>query len=196
MSRINTNVQSLVAQRVLGQNNKSLGVSLERLATGLKINRGADDPAGLIASQNLRAESICEAQLKSYELALRLEDSAPGPVRFLNLGGGFGIPYFAGEQRLHPFEKPLAAIRVAFLSQSFQTAGGHGDGPLPVKLGVGCPLTCVRDFERFFCIQRNGFFPAATFHPFGGLALARDEVLHRSEQIGAKPAALAIGTLD
>jgi len=51
-------------------------------------------------SQNLRAESICEAQLKSYELAMRLAEAAPGPVRFLNLGGGFGIPYFPGEQQL------------------------------------------------------------------------------------------------
>jgi diaminopimelate decarboxylase len=51
-------------------------------------------------SQNLRAESICEAQLKCYELALRLAASAPTPVRFLNLGGGFGIPYFPGEQAL------------------------------------------------------------------------------------------------
>jgi diaminopimelate decarboxylase len=50
-------------------------------------------------SQNLRAESICEAQQKSYELALRLAAHAPAPVRFLNLGGGFGIPYFPGEQR-------------------------------------------------------------------------------------------------
>src|SRR5690606_19467875 len=56
MSRINTNVQSLLAQRVLGQNNMSLSTSLERLSTGLKINRGKDDPAGLIASENLRAE--------------------------------------------------------------------------------------------------------------------------------------------
>ena len=51
-------------------------------------------------SQNLRAESINEAQQKSYELALRLAEHAPTPVRFLNLGGGFGIPYFPGEQRL------------------------------------------------------------------------------------------------
>jgi len=56
MSRINTNVQSLIAQRVLGQNNQALGTSLERLSTGLRINRGADDPAGLIASENLRSE--------------------------------------------------------------------------------------------------------------------------------------------
>jgi len=51
-------------------------------------------------SQNLRAESICEAQQRSYALAVRLAQDAPRPVRFLNLGGGFGIPYFPGEQRL------------------------------------------------------------------------------------------------
>ncbi|MCW5776113.1 MAG: flagellin [Phycisphaeraceae bacterium] len=56
MSRINTNVQSLVAQRVLGLNNSNLSKSLERLSTGLRINRGKDDPAGLIASEALRAE--------------------------------------------------------------------------------------------------------------------------------------------
>ncbi len=56
MSRINTNVTSLIAQRVLGQNSGDLTTSLERLSTGLRINRGKDDPAGLIASQNLRAE--------------------------------------------------------------------------------------------------------------------------------------------
>jgi len=51
-------------------------------------------------SQNLKAESICEAQQKAYELALRLAADAPSPVRFLNLGGGFGIPYFPGETPL------------------------------------------------------------------------------------------------
>jgi diaminopimelate decarboxylase len=51
-------------------------------------------------SQNLKAESICEAQQKSFALALRLAERAPSPVKFLNLGGGFGIPYFPGEQRL------------------------------------------------------------------------------------------------
>ncbi|MBX3379287.1 MAG: flagellin [Phycisphaeraceae bacterium] len=56
MSRINSNVQSLIAQRVLQQNQLSLSTSLERLSTGLRISRGKDDPAGLIASENLRAE--------------------------------------------------------------------------------------------------------------------------------------------
>ena len=63
-------------------------------------------------SQNLRAESICEAQHKSYELALRLAEAAPSPVKFLNLGGGFGIPYFPGERPLDlaPIGANLAAI--------------------------------------------------------------------------------------
>lgn len=51
-------------------------------------------------SQNLRPEAIVEAQRKSFELALRLAAQAPAPVCFLNLGGGFGIPYFPGEPRL------------------------------------------------------------------------------------------------
>ena len=51
-------------------------------------------------SQNLKAESIMEAQRNTLELARRLAADAPGPVRLLNLGGGFGIPYFPGEQPL------------------------------------------------------------------------------------------------
>jgi len=56
MSRINNNINSLIAQRVVGQQNDRLSLSLERLSTGVRINRGSDDPAGLIASEVLRSE--------------------------------------------------------------------------------------------------------------------------------------------
>ena len=56
MTRINTNVSSLIAQRNLAAANDNLGVRLQRLSTGLQINRGADDPAGLIVSERLRTE--------------------------------------------------------------------------------------------------------------------------------------------
>lgn len=56
MSRINTNIQSMVASRVLGMQNRGLAQSLDRLSTGLRINTGKDDPAGLIASERLRTE--------------------------------------------------------------------------------------------------------------------------------------------
>ncbi len=45
-------------------------------------------------SQNLHADVICEAQRRTVELMVELADSAPGPITYLNLGGGFGIPYF------------------------------------------------------------------------------------------------------
>ena len=56
MARINTNVASLTAQRGLSKSQRSLNDTLQRLSSGLRINRGADDPAGLIASENLRSE--------------------------------------------------------------------------------------------------------------------------------------------
>lgn len=56
MSRINTNVSSLTAQRGLATSQKALADTLQRLSSGLRINRGADDPAGLIASEGLRSE--------------------------------------------------------------------------------------------------------------------------------------------
>ncbi len=56
MSRINTNVTSLVAQNILGRSNSALEQALNRLSTGLRINTGKDDPAGLIASENLRSD--------------------------------------------------------------------------------------------------------------------------------------------
>lgn len=56
MTRINTNVSSLLAQKTLGRSNVDLQTSLTRLSTGLRINSGKDDPAGLIASENLRRD--------------------------------------------------------------------------------------------------------------------------------------------
>lgn len=56
MTRINTNVASLVGQNTLGRSNADLNQALTRLSTGLRINTGKDDPAGLIASENLRSD--------------------------------------------------------------------------------------------------------------------------------------------
>jgi len=51
-------------------------------------------------SQNLRSDASCDAQQKTLALAERLAEAAPGPVKVLNLGGGFGIPYFKGDAPL------------------------------------------------------------------------------------------------
>ena len=51
-------------------------------------------------SQSLQADAIAEAQRATLQLCLRLADAAPTPPKLLNIGGGFGIPYFPGEQEL------------------------------------------------------------------------------------------------
>lgn len=82
MSRINTNVSSMLAQRVLGGQNKGLVTSLERLSTGLQINRGKDNPAGLIASENLRSEKkAIGAAISNAERAEQLVNVAEGGLQ-------------------------------------------------------------------------------------------------------------------
>jgi diaminopimelate decarboxylase len=51
-------------------------------------------------AQNLSAAAICEAQRACVLLGLELGEHAPAPVRVLNIGGGFGVPYFPGERAL------------------------------------------------------------------------------------------------
>ena len=54
--RIFNNIASINAQRILGQNNQQLATSVERIASGIRINRGADDAAGLAISESLRSD--------------------------------------------------------------------------------------------------------------------------------------------
>ena len=55
--RIFNNTASVNAQRLLGVNNDRLALSVERISSGLRINRGADDAAGLAISEGLRSDT-------------------------------------------------------------------------------------------------------------------------------------------
>jgi diaminopimelate decarboxylase len=81
-------------------------------------------------SQNLNAEAIIQAQEQSFALALRLAELAPSPVLSLNLGGGFGIPYFAGDQALD-----LAPIGAALEKIAASAANALPQARLHVELG-------------------------------------------------------------
>lgn len=84
MTRINSNVSSLVAQNRLQTSNKDLNQALTRLSTGLRINKGSDDPAGLIASEALRSEiTSLEKSVSNTSRASQIistADSALGQV--------------------------------------------------------------------------------------------------------------------
>ncbi len=102
--RVNPDFELKAAGMKMGGGSKPFGVDAERVPallrrlTALRVDfRGFHIFAG---SQNLRAETIVAAQDLTFELALRLAADAPGPVKQLNIGGGFGIPYFPGDQPL------------------------------------------------------------------------------------------------
>lgn len=54
--RVKTNIESIQAQRQLSKNREKLGASLEKLASGSRINKSADDAAGLAVSERIRAQ--------------------------------------------------------------------------------------------------------------------------------------------
>lgn len=102
--RVNPDFELKTSGMKMSGGPKPFGVDAERVPQLLaQIGRLPLEFVGFhifSGSQNLRAEAIVEAQQKSAELAFRLAADAPSAVRLLNIGGGFGIPYFPGEQPL------------------------------------------------------------------------------------------------
>jgi len=102
--RVNPDFELKSSGMKMGGGPKPFGVDAERVPAMLRrIGALALDFQGFhifSGAQNLRADSIAEAQRKSVELAVRLAQDAPAPVRILNIGGGLGIPYFPGDERL------------------------------------------------------------------------------------------------
>ncbi|MBC8106163.1 MAG: hypothetical protein H7Z14_06200 [Anaerolineae bacterium] len=75
------NSSSLFAQRSLRMNALAFNQSMNRLSTGLRINRGADDPAGLIASESLRATlAALDAETNANTRASNIAATADGAL--------------------------------------------------------------------------------------------------------------------
>jgi diaminopimelate decarboxylase len=114
--RVNPGFELKTSGMKMGGGPKQFGIDAEDVPDAMRaIARAGLSFEGLhlyAGSQNLRAEAICDAQRQSYDLALELARQAPAPIRVLNLGGGFGIPYFPGERPLDlaPVGSSLAGI--------------------------------------------------------------------------------------
>lgn len=85
MSRINTNIPSLTAQHDLTRAQRDLTTSLRRLSSGIRINSAAEDPAGLIISELLRAEmaSINKA-ISNTQRAVNIIATTEGALNEVN----------------------------------------------------------------------------------------------------------------
>jgi diaminopimelate decarboxylase len=108
--RVNPDFELKSSGMKMGGGAKPFGVDVEQVPALLRqIGQSGLRFEGFhifSGSQSLRAEAICESQGNAFELALKLAVDAPSPVRVVNIGGGFGIPYFPGERVLD-----LAPIR-------------------------------------------------------------------------------------
>lgn len=79
--RINNNIPSINAQRIGKINNRNLQVRLERLSSGLRINRAADDAAGLSVTEGMRAEiSGMRQGASNAQQAINLIQTAEGAL--------------------------------------------------------------------------------------------------------------------
>lgn len=102
--RVNPDFQVKGSGMRMGGGPQQFGVDAEAVPALLAdLDRASLDVVGFhvfAGSQNLNADILCDAQRKTVELVLRLAESATQPVRYVNLGGGFGIPYFPKDEPL------------------------------------------------------------------------------------------------
>ena len=151
MSRINTNVPSLTARRVLNSQNGGLVSSLERLSTGLRINRGKDDPAGLIASENLRSEQrSLNAAIGNAERAEQVINVAEGGLQEINnllLEVQSLVGSSANEAGVSPEEKEANQIAIDSIPANDRPPGELDE--LQRHQAAERQLR-LHDFERFY----------------------------------------------
>jgi diaminopimelate decarboxylase len=102
--RINPNFELKLSGMKMGGGAKPFGIDAERVPDMLKSLH--DLPLDFYGfhifsgSQSLHADAIASAQTQAFELAESLAVHAPVAPREINLGGGFGIPYFPGDRPL------------------------------------------------------------------------------------------------
>ncbi len=150
--RVNPDFQVKGSGMRMGGGPQQFGMDAEAVPAALDFLTDAElDFQGFhvfAGSQNLHADILCEAQERTVELFLRLAEGVPDPVRYLNLGGGFGIPYFERDE-------PLDLARVganleALLARRLRPAFPHA--AIHVELGryiVGeCGVYVTRVIDR------------------------------------------------
>lgn len=102
--RVNPDFELKSSSMKMGGGPKQFGVDTERVPAMLnRIDQLGLDFEGFhifSGSQNLKAAAIQESHEKTLQLGISLARYAPGAVRLLNIGGGFGIPYFPGDEAL------------------------------------------------------------------------------------------------
>ena len=136
----------------MGGGPQQFGIDAEQVPTLLKeLSKAEMEVTGFhvfAGSQNLNANVLAEAQRKTIDLVLRLAETMPSPVEYLNLGGGFGIPYFEKDR---PLDLTVVAANLAELLEK-KIRVHHPQARVIIELGryiVGeCGVYVTRIVDR------------------------------------------------
>ncbi|GDY12019.1 flagellin [Planctomycetota bacterium] len=167
--RINNNIQAANGYRNLTKNDHSLGQSLERLSSGMKINRASDDAAGLVISEQMRAQLTgLDQGIKNSETAVNMVQTAEGSldemntllkkVRSLALHGANTAPNDTNQLIADQAELDNAVKSITRISQTTQfgtkklldgtlAAANSFDTNKVYKFDVGTQLLARSDFN-------------------------------------------------
>ncbi|PZG07547.1 pyridoxal-dependent decarboxylase, exosortase A system-associated [Micromonospora craterilacus] len=182
----------------LGGGPQQFGVDSEQVPALLKELANADvEFLGFhvfAGSQNLRADSLCEAQRRTVDLAIQLAEESPLPVRYLNLGGGFGIPY---TDRDEPLDLEAIGANLADLARG-PIRQGLPEARVVIELGryivgeCGVYVTRVVDRKvsrgRTYLVVDGGLHHQLAASGNFGQVIRRNYPIAVAERIDAEPA--------
>jgi len=198
--RVNPDFELKGSGMKMGGGAKPFGVDAERVPALAKhiIAEGAEWRGLHIftGSQTLSAEAITEAQTNVLELAVSLSERIGAPLPKLNMGGGFGIPYFPGDEPLD-----LSAVGAALHGLVKQHDAALGDTELCLELGrylvgeAGVYLCRVIDkkvsHEQTYLITDGGLHHQLAASGNFGTVVRRNYPVAIASRFGEQPGEIA-----
>jgi len=153
--RVNPDFDLKASGMRMGGGARPFGVDAERVPALLArigaLGAGFEGFHVFAGSQNLSAAALIDAQAKTLALVARLAEAAPSPPRHVNIGGGFGIPYFPTDAALD-----VAAVGSALRQRLAERPAILGETRFAIELGrylvgeSGVYLTRVVDVKASY----------------------------------------------
>lgn len=199
--RVNPDFELKSSGMKMGGGPKPFGIDAEQVPELLALLDEIDlEPEGFhvfSGSQNLDGGAVAESQRRAYALIGRLAAGREAMLRSLNLGGGFGIPYFPGEQRLD-----LAPIAGALAEICADAAHRFPQAEIALELGrylvgeAGVYVTRVIDKKisrgHTFLVTDGGLHHHLAASGNFGQVLRKNYPVVIGNRIDAPPAALPV----
>jgi len=198
--RVNPDFDMRGSGMKMGGGAKQFGLDAERVPALIRhlIENGADWRGLHIytGSQTLEADAVIETQGQVLDLAARISREVGRPCPALNLGGGFGIPYFAGNEPLD-----IAAVGAALGERFAALPGELADTEMAIELGrymvgeAGVYLARIVDRKQShgetFLITDGGLHHQLAASGNFGTVVRRNYPLAIATRFGEQPSEIA-----